>query len=293
MNKRVCIVVAMLLATINVRLNAESLSLPYSETIIIQEDFQGGQYEIIGTSTVNIRTSASTSSKIVGKLKKGDIITVQSVSSGWAKFMYNGKVAFVSAKYLKKIEEQRQVEVVEVPKENYVPEVLSQDDVPYVNNLTDQGNTESAKEDDDSYGSLNFSLMTSFHGELPVYGFTAELSGYNALHYETGLRSNFTKSYLFSWHNAFGYSIGLYKWKNSQVALVVPVAVDLSDRYTINKYGNEEDKLFLDFSFAPRVKLKLGKSAVLSAGYCMNAYKFKFDKEYLYHCAVFSLGYAF
>lgn len=51
MNKRVCIVVAMLLATINVRLNAESLSLPYSETIIIQEDVQGGLYEIIGAST--------------------------------------------------------------------------------------------------------------------------------------------------------------------------------------------------------------------------------------------------
>ena len=61
------------------------------------------KYEVT-TDSLNIRSSASTSSTILGKLSKGTKIDVISITNGWAKFKYNNKDAYVSTQYLKLLE---------------------------------------------------------------------------------------------------------------------------------------------------------------------------------------------
>ncbi|MFD1708208.1 SH3 domain-containing protein, partial [Siminovitchia sediminis] len=51
-------------------------------------------------SVLNLRSSASTSSAVVGKLPAGTKVTVHSESNGWAKVAANGQVGYVSSKYL-------------------------------------------------------------------------------------------------------------------------------------------------------------------------------------------------
>ena len=60
------------------------------------------QMEVTATS-LNVRSSASTTGSILGKLSKGTKINVSEVKNGWAKFQYNGKTAYVSSSYLKNI----------------------------------------------------------------------------------------------------------------------------------------------------------------------------------------------
>ncbi len=52
------------------------------------------------SSSLNVRQSASTSSRIVGTLKPGDRVMVLSESNGWAQIEYGSGTAYVSAQYL-------------------------------------------------------------------------------------------------------------------------------------------------------------------------------------------------
>ena len=54
------------------------------------------------TGSVNMRRGASTSHKIVTKLKKGTKVDVlKKMSNGWYQVKYNGKIGYISGKYLK------------------------------------------------------------------------------------------------------------------------------------------------------------------------------------------------
>ena len=57
----------------------------------------------VNVDTLNIRDKASTNGNILGKLYKDKIISVSSISNGWATFSYNNKIAYVSAQYLTKV----------------------------------------------------------------------------------------------------------------------------------------------------------------------------------------------
>lgn len=53
------------------------------------------------TATVlNVRSQPSTESKIIGKVKKGDVVKVSFVENGWAGILIKGQVCFVSAEFL-------------------------------------------------------------------------------------------------------------------------------------------------------------------------------------------------
>src|SRR6478735_4064376 len=55
----------------------------------------------VATATVNIRSGASTSTKIVGGLVRGQRINVTgTASAGWVKVRFNRKTAYVYAAYL-------------------------------------------------------------------------------------------------------------------------------------------------------------------------------------------------
>lgn len=56
----------------------------------------------INTYLLNIRSSASTSSKIIGTYHINDKVTVSSISNGWGKVSYKGKTGYISMRYAKK-----------------------------------------------------------------------------------------------------------------------------------------------------------------------------------------------
>ena len=53
---------------------------------------------VVNSAKLNVRATPSASGKLLGKLTKGAVIDVASVSKGFAKFTYNGKTGYVSAK---------------------------------------------------------------------------------------------------------------------------------------------------------------------------------------------------
>ncbi|WP_242698568.1 SH3 domain-containing protein, partial [Bacillus sp. SD088] len=52
-------------------------------------------------SSLNLRSSASASASIIGSLKNGVAVSVESESNGWAKVKVNGKTGYVSSQFLK------------------------------------------------------------------------------------------------------------------------------------------------------------------------------------------------
>lgn len=70
--------------------------------------FSSTAYAYSGTGTVtcsgylNIRQSAGTSSKIVGKLYPGTVISIEDSTDGWYKITYNGINGWVSSDYVTK-----------------------------------------------------------------------------------------------------------------------------------------------------------------------------------------------
>lgn len=64
---------------------------------------------VYATDSVNVRSSYSTSSNVIGSLDKGDSVTRIGKSSSWSKVKYNGQTAYISSDYLttKKPEEEK------------------------------------------------------------------------------------------------------------------------------------------------------------------------------------------
>ena len=56
---------------------------------------------VYATDSVNVRSSHSTSSSVIGSLNKGDSVTrIGKGSNGWSKVKYNNKTAYISSSYL-------------------------------------------------------------------------------------------------------------------------------------------------------------------------------------------------
>lgn len=58
------------------------------------------QTEAVVTSGLNVRTSPSLSSEVIGSLVKGSQVAVTSQSNGWAQIQFNGSSSWVSTDYL-------------------------------------------------------------------------------------------------------------------------------------------------------------------------------------------------
>ena len=55
---------------------------------------------VYATDSVNVRSSYSTSSSVIGSLEKGESVTRIGKSSSWSKVKYNGQTAYISSSYL-------------------------------------------------------------------------------------------------------------------------------------------------------------------------------------------------
>ncbi|MBS4205984.1 N-acetylmuramoyl-L-alanine amidase [Lederbergia citrea] len=74
-----------------------SLLAPYeSQTVDAAYTFEGK----VNATVLNVRSKASTSSSIMGKLKKNHIVTVVSQTKDWSKISYGKKYGWVSSIYL-------------------------------------------------------------------------------------------------------------------------------------------------------------------------------------------------
>ena len=54
----------------------------------------------VTASSLNVRSGASTSYSVIGKLSKGSKVEVISTSNGWSKIKYDGRTGYVSSQYL-------------------------------------------------------------------------------------------------------------------------------------------------------------------------------------------------
>ena len=63
------------------------------------------KYEVTANTFLNIRTYADANAPVLGTVDKGGKVDVYEISNGWAKIGYDGSYAYVSADYLRKIEE--------------------------------------------------------------------------------------------------------------------------------------------------------------------------------------------
>lgn len=62
----------------------------------------------VTASSLNVRASSSKNAQVIGSLKMNDVVSVIKIENEWAEIMYNNKQAYISAKYIVKVE----VEVV-------------------------------------------------------------------------------------------------------------------------------------------------------------------------------------
>lgn len=69
-------------------------------------------YEVVSTSRLNVRSKPSTNSSIIGTLNPHEQVDVYSIIDSWAKISYKSRMAYVSSKYIRKIEIKENIPVV-------------------------------------------------------------------------------------------------------------------------------------------------------------------------------------
>lgn len=62
-------------------------------------------YKVVNASSLNVRNKPTTQSAIVGSLKQNELIDVISITGNWAQIKYNESNAYVSLKYIEKVEQ--------------------------------------------------------------------------------------------------------------------------------------------------------------------------------------------
>lgn len=71
-----------------------------NKTTVSAPSFTNVNETVYATTSVNVRSSYSTSSSVIGSLEEGDSVTRIGKSSSWSKVKYNGQTAYVSSSYL-------------------------------------------------------------------------------------------------------------------------------------------------------------------------------------------------
>ena len=61
-------------------------------------------YKVTATSGVNVRSTASESGKVLGKLPYGMVVTVKKFVGSWANITYSGRTAYIKSANLKALE---------------------------------------------------------------------------------------------------------------------------------------------------------------------------------------------
>lgn len=96
------------------------------------------KYEVISTTRLNVRSKPDAKSSVIGSLYPNDVIDILSITDSWAKIEYKGRMAYVSSKYIKKIEVKEDVEEYEVHEKESISEISQMDEAsqPEIQNVT-------------------------------------------------------------------------------------------------------------------------------------------------------------
>ena len=70
------------------------------------------RYEVISSSSLNVRSYASTSGQVIGTLNSGTVVNVYEINGDWAKIIHNGRYGYISSKYIRKSLPQSEEKVV-------------------------------------------------------------------------------------------------------------------------------------------------------------------------------------
>ena len=79
-------------------LSSDSSAVSAVETVATQYD----RYECIA-KVLNVRQSPTKNSKVLGTLRKGDVVEVKELSNGFARIDFNGREGYASVQYLIKL----------------------------------------------------------------------------------------------------------------------------------------------------------------------------------------------
>lgn len=96
------------------------------------------KYEVISTTRLNVRSKPDAKSSVIGSLYPNDVIDILSITDSWAKIEYKGRMAYVSFKYIKKIEVKEDVAEYEVHEKESISEISQMDEAsqPEIQNVT-------------------------------------------------------------------------------------------------------------------------------------------------------------
>lgn len=72
----------------------------------------------VTANNLNVRSTASTSGNILGKLQKGSTVSILSVESNWVKIKYNGQAAWISKEFVEMSSNSSQTSVSNPPSTN-------------------------------------------------------------------------------------------------------------------------------------------------------------------------------
>lgn len=285
MKKTIFILVAF--ASISVNSLAQRPTISANETLStnVSDDNQGETYEVVNAASVNVRSAASTSSRIVGKLKKGERITVLNISNGWARCVSNGKEVFVSSRYLKKIETEGPLDESQVADDNTIQtinvteaneEIPMQTDVMTVNQ---EAKTE---------GLTCLGAIFMVNDNVKQLGIIAGARCPDDFGFEMRSRFFLQKSLTCLMDFMPNYTFSLVKKPDlsNSLFLVTSVGANIG----LYEYG-DKTKFTYGLVFSPTLLYRFDKIAI-GAGYNMDVTKFKFKKESLLHSFCVSLCYS-
>lgn len=88
------------------------------------------KYEVISTTRLNVRSKPDAKSSVIGSLYPNDVIDVLSITDSWAKIEYKGRKAYVSSKYIKKVEVKEEVSEYEVHKKESISGISRMEEAP-------------------------------------------------------------------------------------------------------------------------------------------------------------------
>ncbi len=86
-----------------IMINARRLYIVVIGLLVTMLSFAQEMYKVTAAS-LNIRRAPSAKSQILGACKQDSVLAVLEIENGWAQIEYKGKVAYISAKYLEKVE---------------------------------------------------------------------------------------------------------------------------------------------------------------------------------------------
>lgn len=90
---------------------SEPAPMPEPQPTPTPEPQPSCNYGIVTASTLNLREGASITSKIIGTIPAGKVVKWLEEVNGWYKVDYNGKVGYVSTKYVSSVPDPSKVTV--------------------------------------------------------------------------------------------------------------------------------------------------------------------------------------